>query len=159
MPTTVRTPWVVPPSGGTVLQALGVRFTIKVSGTETGDAFSVAELEIPPGVTLPAHVHCREEETLYLLEGALDIHCGAKRFTVRKGATVVLPRHIPHSITNPADALARLLVTFTPARGDGFLEALGAVSAEQSSDLAKLSAVGRKYGVEFLPPASAIQRP
>jgi quercetin dioxygenase-like cupin family protein len=157
MQTTVRTPWVVPPNGGRKLHALGVRFAVKVSGTETGDAFSVAELEVPPGVVLPPHVHSREEETLYLLEGALEIHCGGRRFTMRKGSMVVLPRHIPHGIRNPADALARVLVTLTPARGEGFIEELGTLAAEQSGELEKLSAIGRKYGVEFLPPSAGVQ--
>ena len=135
---------------------MGVRYTVKVSGTETSDAFSVAELEIPPGVMLLPHVHGREEETLYLLGGVLDIHCGAKRFAVRKGATVVLPRHIPHGIRNPADTMARVLVTLTPARGEGFLDELAGLSAEHSADRGRLAAVGRRYGIEFLPASSGV---
>jgi hypothetical protein len=69
---------------------------------------------------------------------------------------VVLPRYIPHGIRNPANAPARLLVTFTPARGESFLEELGGLPADQSADLEKLSAIGRRYGIEFLPQSAGL---
>ena len=55
----------------------------------------------------PLHVHGREDEAFYILDGQISVECGAKRFTAGPGDFTFLPRGIPHTF----------LVTRGPVRG------------------------------------------
>ena len=45
-----------------------------------------------PGFSPPMHVHHREDESFYILEGELTLQCGERRFRAGTGAFVFLPR-------------------------------------------------------------------
>jgi quercetin dioxygenase-like cupin family protein len=61
---------------GISLWVLGVLVTIKALGNETGGSYSLFEDVVPPGVGPPSHVHTREDETWYMLEGELEWKVG-----------------------------------------------------------------------------------
>jgi mannose-6-phosphate isomerase-like protein (cupin superfamily) len=143
---------IVPPGEGTTLNVLGATYTIKVPGAETDGAFSLTEALAPPQSSVPLHIHTREDESLYILEGTLEIRCGDHTFNAPQGTVVVLPRNVPHAYRNPGSVPTRVLVTVTPAGFEGFLEEAGKLPDDQPPDLKKLAAVGRKYGLELVPP-------
>src|ERR671936_465607 len=62
--------YVVGPGEGVSGHGPGVMAT-RVS---TGGALTVIELEVRDGP--PWHVHTREEESFYVLDGSLRVHCG-----------------------------------------------------------------------------------
>jgi quercetin dioxygenase-like cupin family protein len=147
-------PLFAPANEGRVFKVLGSDYIIKVPGVETDGAFSMFEGVVPPQSFLPPHIHTREDETFYILEGAIEVQCAGRTFNAQQGATVVLPRNIPHSFRNSGSTPAKLLVTLTPAGFEGFFEEVaGQLPADQPPDPEKLAAIGRKYGLELLPPA------
>jgi mannose-6-phosphate isomerase-like protein (cupin superfamily) len=145
-------PIIVPPGGGTALNILGSTNTIKVSGEQTNGAFSVAEVLAPPQSSVPPHIHTREDETFYVLEGSAEVQCGDRTFTVTPGTVLVLPRNLPHAFRNPGNTPVRILFTMTPAGFEGFFEEVSRLPSDQPPDPKKLAAIGRKYGLEFVPP-------
>ena len=46
----------------------------------------------PPGWGPPRHIHSREDEISYILEGSYELHVGRERRTVSAGASAILPR-------------------------------------------------------------------
>jgi len=67
---------------------------LKASRQSTGGALSVFETSIDAGP--PLHVHDRDDECFYVLDGALSVRCGSEEFDAAAGSFVFLPRGRPH---------------------------------------------------------------
>ncbi len=49
---------------------------IKLTAEQTGGQFSIVEITEPPNAAAPLHVHHREDETFWILEGDVTLHIG-----------------------------------------------------------------------------------
>lgn len=87
----------VPVGDGDAYWFLGTLITIKATGETTGGAFSLLEQLAPPGFGPPLHVHRREDETFFGLEGSVRFRCGEQELLVQGGGYVFLPKGIPHA--------------------------------------------------------------
>jgi quercetin dioxygenase-like cupin family protein len=85
---------VVPPGEGHTLMLVGGRYTFKASGEDTGGAYALIEMVLPPGSGPPPHIHEREEESFYILEGTLQFQVGGESVTAGAGAYVKTPRGV-----------------------------------------------------------------
>ena len=99
--------YVLTADDGPQLWFVGTRMNVKAGGAQTGGAFTVIEWSAPAGFGPPLHVHGREDEAFYILDGQISVQCGGKRFTAGPGDFTFLPRGIPHTF----------LVTGGPVRG------------------------------------------
>jgi mannose-6-phosphate isomerase-like protein (cupin superfamily) len=142
----------VSPSGGQVHQVLGAPYRFLVTSEATGGAFALIESVAPAGSAVPLHLHTREDETFFVLEGTMEVQCQNSIIKLEKNATAVLPRGIPHSYRNPGDSNARYLVLITPGGFEKCLEEFGRLPTNQPPDPEMLVAIGKRYGLEFLPP-------
>jgi quercetin dioxygenase-like cupin family protein len=140
-------PVVMLPDQGKVLNILGADYVVKIPGSATDGAFALVEAVAPVGAAVPPHVHNREEETFYILEGTLEIQCGGRTLMADKGTTVLLPKGVPHAYRNAGDIPARHLVILTPAGFEAFFEE--ADQLPPSPD--ELMKLGQKYGLQFVP--------
>ena len=84
------------------------------TAASTGGRYTVLEQVTPPGWGPPRHIHSREDEILYILEGSYELHVGHERRTVSAGASAILPRGIPHGFRNVASTNSRLLCVIAP---------------------------------------------
>ena len=73
------------------------------------------EALVPPGGGPPPHVHTREDETFYVLEGEVEFLLGDELVQAGAGHFVNVPRGTVHRFTNTGTETARLVLTFTPA--------------------------------------------
>jgi quercetin dioxygenase-like cupin family protein len=89
--------------------------TFIITGEDTGGAFFLAEISVPPGWCPPPHIHHREDESFHVLEGTLTVHVGEDTITASPGDFAFLPRGIAHSFKNNSDAPVTALVLVTPA--------------------------------------------
>ena len=64
-------------------------------GPVTGGGYSLHEGILEPGQGLPLHTHTREDETMYLLSGELDVTLGDKQFKAKAGDFVHMARDVP----------------------------------------------------------------
>jgi mannose-6-phosphate isomerase-like protein (cupin superfamily) len=62
---------------------------LKASQHSTGGALSIFETSIGAGP--PLHVHDREDESFYVLDGELSVRCGDDAFEAAAGSFVFLP--------------------------------------------------------------------
>jgi len=81
---------------------------------DTNGAFFLVEAMLAPGTEPPPHVHSREDELFYVLEGEFDVYVGEKAFNVEAGECVFLPRFKPHAFVIRSPRL-HVLALFTPA--------------------------------------------
>ena len=75
---------------------------------DTNGAFFLVEAMLAPGTEPPPHVHTREDELFYVLEGDFDVYVGKEAFKVEKGECVFLPRFKPHAFLVRSPALRML---------------------------------------------------
>lgn len=108
--------------GGDPIWYLQMLMTIKARGEHTGGALGLIDLRCPAGMT-PLHVHHREDEGWYLLEGRITCTCGDESVTAGPGAFLWLPRDVPHRLR--FETGCHLLQLAIPAGLEVFHERMG----------------------------------
>jgi quercetin dioxygenase-like cupin family protein len=96
-----------------VWNVLGHTYTMKAWGES---CFCFETLD-PPGTFVPLHIHPRQDELIYMLEGTFDLQLGDAKVQASVGDLVRMPRGIPHSYANNGAIAARALFWVTPAGG------------------------------------------
>ena len=149
----------VPAGSGPVYWGPGDQIRFILTGAETGGAFFLADVLVPPGGGPPPHIHDREDETFYLLHGALTIWVGDQTVYASQGDCAHLPRGIVHSFRNKGRETERMLVTATPSGIEKFFEeaCYPAVEAKEAPPLtpeliARLMAASARHRQKVLPP-------
>jgi len=137
---------------GKRVDLLGIPSLIRVLGRDTGGVVSVIELRDQPGGGAPQHLHHHEDETFQVIEGEYEFTCGGKTLIAKPGATVFGPREIPHGYRYLGQTPGRLLLIITPAGIEKWFEEVGAMKKQ---DVPRVIELGKKYGLEFLPPPGA----
>ena len=103
-----------PGGGRTVESGHGSSAELKIAGEQSGGDWAVVEWRVRAGDEPAMHTHTREDETLYLLEGAITAYVGGEKIEVEAGSYAALPKDVPHGLTVHGEE-ARLLVTLEPA--------------------------------------------
>jgi quercetin dioxygenase-like cupin family protein len=144
---------------GEALWFLGTLATIKASSETTDGRVAVIEHLAPQGMGSPLHVHSREDEWFYILEGELTFWVGGQVIDAPAGSFVYGPRNVPHTfvVSSPE---ARFLLVTEPAGFESFVRTLAEPAqtislpprATEPPDLDRLTAVAAEYGLEILGP-------
>lgn len=133
--------------------------TIKAAGEDTAGRMALVETVVPPRGGPPPHVHARESESLYILEGDLEVLGDDGRMAgVGAGGFVHFPQGVLHRFHNPTDRDSRILIIFTPAGFEEFFLEVGEPWTEGSrvpevtaEYLARADEIGRRYGQTIMP--------
>jgi hypothetical protein len=67
------------------LNVLGTPMVLKIDGQKTGGAMAVVEETYPPGHGAPQHVHAKEDELFYIIEGSSGSGAAMRRWTLARG--------------------------------------------------------------------------
>jgi quercetin dioxygenase-like cupin family protein len=135
----------------------GTLATIKATGEHTNGALTVVDVTIAPGGMAPPHVHHREDETFWVLDGELTLTVGDDTVVARPGDLVVGPRDVPHRfVAGPAGA--RALFLLAPAGLEGLILEQSSPAAARTlppaggppPDLARAKEIAVRYGCELL---------
>ena len=147
------------PDEGEALWFLGALATVKASAETTGGRVAVIEHLAPRGSGSPLHVHRREDEWFYVIEGELTFWVGGEVIAAPAGSFVYGPRDVPHTFLVSSDEARFLLVT-EPAGFEAFMRA-GAQTAErleippaptEPPDVEGLTRLAATYGIEIVGP-------
>jgi quercetin dioxygenase-like cupin family protein len=141
-------PIFVPPGSGTALDFLAV--THKLTGPQTGGTCYLFEAAFDPETGNRMHVHRREDEIGYVLEGALEIRLGQEARVLEEGGLARLPKGIPHAIRNPLKTRSRYLFIAVPAGLDQWFDAVARASGDGSLNDALYQELSRLHGIEWL---------
>ena len=108
-----------PGAGRTVTYGNGSSAELKLAGEQSAGDWAAVELHVRAGDEPPVHTHTREDEALYVLEGAITAFVGDQQVDVEAGSYAALPKNVPHGFAVRGDE-ARLLVTLEPAGVEHF---------------------------------------
>jgi quercetin dioxygenase-like cupin family protein len=103
---------------------LGALAQVRVSDEQTGGAFALADHLARRGNASPVHVHDRDDETFFVLDGELRVFVGEEEHTAGPGTVAVLPRRLRHAYV-VTSATARFLTLHTPAGFEQFAAEVG----------------------------------
>jgi quercetin dioxygenase-like cupin family protein len=138
----------------------GSLMTIKARAEDTGGALGLVEGSFYEGFGPPLHVHSREDEALYVLEGQIRFRQGDDEFVAGPGTWVWGPRGVPHAFKVESES-ARALVVITPGGLERMFEEGGVAAAEsaeppdQAYDPEAAIAISKRFGFEVVGPQLA----
>lgn len=141
---------IVGPSDATegFLGSIGVRFMI--DGPETGERFSLVEHPMSPrALAAPLHLHTREDEYSFVLEGRMGALLGDEVVEAGPGDLVFKPRNQWHTFWNAGDEPCRILEIIAPAGFEQFFRELSDMGGALKADPDELTALGERYGHHF----------
>eukprot|EP00246_Nothoceros_aenigmaticus_P006358 TRINITY_DN19195_c0_g1_i1.p1 TRINITY_DN19195_c0_g1~~TRINITY_DN19195_c0_g1_i1.p1 ORF type:complete len:184 (-),score=27.85 TRINITY_DN19195_c0_g1_i1:466-1017(-) len=145
---------------GIALWVLGVLVVFKALGNETGGSYSLFEDFVPDGAGPPAHIHTKEDETWYLLDGELYWYVGGKEFHATKGSFIHLPKFVPHTFANKSGKVAHMVLTYAPAGLENWFINNGKAAEDindfrppklTKADVDRAISSGKEYGLIVLP--------
>ncbi len=129
--------------------------TLKATGESTGGSLVLLENLTAPGGGPPPHIHTREDEFFYVLDGTFEVRIGDDLHALGPGGYAYVPRGTVHNFRNTADTPSRLLVGFTPAGMEGFFRDSGRPASDDGpappvdeDEIARTMAAAPKYGLE-----------
>lgn len=138
------------PDSVPIYHAFGDHIRIRVPSTQTGGALSVIELQPPPGCGPPLHVHHREHETFFVVEGEFEFQVGDEVIRAGPGAILFAPKEIPHRFQNVGATEGRMVVTLAPGGFEQFFVEAHELFADSPPSTEAVFALGKKYDLEFL---------
>lgn len=107
----------------------GMLAEVKASAADTDGRYTLVEITAPPGLQVPLHVHYRDDEGFYVLDGSVTIYVGDATVELGPGQHAYGPRDVPHTFTIGPDG-ARMLWVLAPSGFEDFIHDVSA-PAEQ----------------------------
>ena len=135
----------------------GQLMTFLATAEDTQGKFALIEAVARRGNAAPPHIHHREEETFYVLEGEMTISVGGKTIKATPGTIVCLPRDVAHSFVIDSEQ-SRVLILLTPAGFEGWFQefsvpapAITLPPADEPGyrDVQRMLDTASQYGIEF----------
>jgi mannose-6-phosphate isomerase-like protein (cupin superfamily) len=142
---------VAPHEGGEgFLGSIGVRFLI--DGPDAGERLSVVEHPMSPrALAAPLHLHTREDEYSFVLEGRMGALLGDEVVEAGPGDLVFKPRNQWHTFWNAGDEPCRILEIISPAGFEQFFRELSDMGGAINADPQQFAALNERYGLEMRP--------
>src|ERR1700745_23210 len=138
---------------------LGALTQLRVTADQTGGPLAGADHLARRGNASPVHVHDRDDETFFVLDGELRVFAGEEEHTAGPGTVAVLPRRLRHASVVPS-ATARFLTLHTPAGFEQFAAEAGDPAQALTlppppagpPDFAALAQAAARHGITILAP-------
>lgn len=135
----------------------GGLYRMKARAGSTGGKVGLVEASLYRNFGPPLHIHHREDEAIYVIDGDVRFRQGDADFVGGPGTWVWGPRGLPHAFKVESES-ARILVLVTPAGFERMFEVGGvplSASAEppvQEYDPAAAEAISNEFGFEVVGP-------
>jgi mannose-6-phosphate isomerase-like protein (cupin superfamily) len=147
--------YTTPAGEGERLWIVGDTMTLKATGHSTGGSLMLLENLTAPGGGPPPHVHRREDEFFYVLDGTFEIRIGDEVHELGPGGFAYVPRGTVHNFRNTAAVPSRILVGFTPGGIEGFFRESGRPAVDDGpappvddDEISRTMAAAGRYGLE-----------
>ena len=154
-PTIPTTGHGIDPGEGERIWIVGDTMTLKATGESTGGSLVLLEILTTPGGGPPPHIHTRQDEFWYVLEGRFEIRIGDELHRLGPGGFAYAPHGTVHNFRNTAETPSRILAGFTPGGMEGFFRESGRPATDDGQappvdqdEIARTMAAAPRYGVE-----------
>jgi quercetin dioxygenase-like cupin family protein len=154
------TPYALHEGEGEATWFLHNRMTVKATAQSTNGGFGLVESWIPVGHSPPLHIHRREDESFWVLEGRIRFRLGDEEIVAAAGSFVFGPRDVPHTFV-VEDGPAHVLTLLTPGGGERFFVEAGrtpegpGLPPPGPPDVERMQRVAEQYGSEIVGPPLA----
>ena len=146
-------------AGSRAVSVVGDVYRFLATGEDTGGRYALLDAIVLPGGGPPPHLHSREQEGFYILEGEVTFSSGARKTVAKAGSFIDMPPGVPHAFKNESARPARMLIWVAPAGLEKlFLEhgsplPPGATTAPPptGAEIERILKAAADYGVEILP--------
>lgn len=139
-------PIVVAPDGREAVDLDGLGIIWMIDGADAGERFSIVHHTLAPRLlAAPLHLHHREDEYSYVLEGRLGALLGDDVVEAGPGAWVYKPRGQWHTFWNAGDEPCHIIELISPAGFEHYFRAL----AESWPDVDAFASLNDRYGLEM----------
>lgn len=130
---------------------------IKATAADTGGQMTIIEVTEPPGAEAPLHVHHREDEGFFILEGSVTLYVGDEVIEAKAGDYAMGPRDIPHRYTVGPDG-CRMLFICLPGGFEDLVRELSVPAGSRTlppasdgePDFEHVAKVAQAHGAELL---------
>lgn len=135
----------------------GGLYRIKARATDTGGVLGLVEATLYKGFGPPLHVHRREDEAFYVIDGEFRFRQDQEEFVRGPGSWVWGPRDVPHTF-KVESARARALILVTPGGFERMFEVGGVPLADSPEppvheyDVEHTVAISQQFGFEVIGP-------
>ena len=151
------------PAEGPAFWTMGQLMTIKLRKSDTAGELGAMETLLPPNVAVPSHIHHRESEVNFVLEGWMRFTLDGQVFECGPGGLVYLPSGHAHRFETGPDG-ARMLAIALPGGLEALYERVGVPASERRlatipADVAGWMALAPEFGIEVLGPPPGGSRP
>ncbi len=136
---------------GPATWAMGMLFERLAGAQETGGLLSASIVTQPPGQASPLHVHTREAEAWYLLDGAMTYRAGERLIRMTAGDFIYLPQEVPHAFRTTGTEPVRFLALTLPGGLLGIYDEVGVPAGERRLPDAGVSDADIKRWLELSP--------
>ena len=138
------------PGEGHALDLGAIQLTWKATGDGTGGTYALAEYVGAPGSGSGFHTHTKEDESFYIVEGAMTFQLGEREFRAEAGAYVAIPRGLRHAFANAEARPVRAIMLVTPAGLERFFEELAELSRRpDGGSPEEIATLTQRYGLDF----------
>jgi quercetin dioxygenase-like cupin family protein len=142
------------------IDAVGDRYSFLATAETTGGQYALWHAIVAPGGGPPPHIHRREEEAFYVLEGTLTFFADGQRLVRGPGSFVSLPRGSEHHFRNETDKPVRALIHVAPAGLERIFLATGRAVTSLAApilpptkdEIERLLAIAPSFGIEIKVP-------
>jgi len=157
---TALQPVAVPKGEGEARWWFGALAEIKATAADTGGLMSIVEVTEPPGSEAPLHVHHRDDEGFWVLDGEVTFYVGDTTIEASAGDYVFGPRDIPHRFT-VGDRGCRMLFVLVPGGIEDVIRATSEPAASRTlpppaehepsaEEIEQIKAIVKEHGYELL---------
>lgn len=133
-----RSAHIVLPGEGALVDAGGDRYRFLASREVTDGKYGIWEAIVPPGGGPPPHLHTREEEGFYVVDGELAVYVDGQRVLAGPGSFVNMPVGSTHWFRNEGDRPAKMLVVVAPGGMEGLFKYTGRAVTDPASPIPPL---------------------
>ena len=135
----------------------GSLMTFLATSEDTHGQFALIEAVATKGNVPPPHIHHREDEIFYVLEGEIVVSVGDRTIKGTPGTMVFLPRDVCHSFTIESEQ-SRMLILLTPAGLERWFKEFSVPAPAMTlppsdetgyGEVQRMLEAAPRYGIEF----------
>ena len=142
-------PAVVTPKQALSIKPFGLDMDVLLTTEATGGATSVIVAWHEPGEGPPAHVHFKQEEILFIIEGLYEVTVGDETATAGPGSIVFIPRNVVHRFKNVGGVKGRMLGWSLPGGQDHYLKTISELAAGGGFTGEKVMEISKRFDTHF----------
>ena len=145
------------PAEGRTVAIVGDVYRFLATGDDTDGKYALWEAIVPPGGGPPPHVHSREEEGFYILEGEITFTIDGQPLIASPGMFANMAVGTWHSFKNESGKPAKMLILVAPAGLEQMFFEVGipvspgttVAAPPTKEEIERLVAAAPRYGVEI----------